>query len=374
MVVTSVPDSVFNHIKGSANAKSIWDELKKIFEGCTRNLLIDLGRKLQNMRCREDNDVHTHFELLANHHKQLAAMGQIISDEQYTNILMGSLPSSYNTNISIIMTNANMSSTTITPATIICIITDEYNKHVLKNPKPKILSDEVFATDAQKNKKKNKCDIECFNCHKKGHMKSECWAKGGSKEGQGPKKTAGTKEGAAVVTKKTKDVEAWAVFNEVEEECTQKLPKSLEELPDTIAMETKLYDLGVSRHMSPFWSKFTTYQSIPPQAIVSANKCIFYAQGVGNLQIEVPNGDVLTPVLLKDTLYMPQIGLTVVSIGRIAKASYLVSFEDNCCQIKKGSNNQIVRSIHATGNRLYKVEHALTASMALKQVNILTLH
>ena len=28
---------------------------------------------------------------------------------------------------------------------------------------------------------------ECYNCHKKGHMASDCWAKGGRKEGQGPK-------------------------------------------------------------------------------------------------------------------------------------------------------------------------------------------
>ena len=35
-------------------------------------------------------------------------------------------------------------------------------------------------------KRTNK-DIECFNCHKKGHKKPDCWAKGGGKEGQGPK-------------------------------------------------------------------------------------------------------------------------------------------------------------------------------------------
>ncbi|KAJ7362611.1 hypothetical protein DFH08DRAFT_1024880, partial [Mycena albidolilacea] len=26
-----------------------------------------------------------------------------------------------------------------------------------------------------------------YNCHKKGHIKSECWAKGSGKEGQGPR-------------------------------------------------------------------------------------------------------------------------------------------------------------------------------------------
>ena len=30
-------------------------------------------------------------------------------------------------------------------------------------------------------------DLECFNCHKKGHRKSDFWAKGGGKEGQGPR-------------------------------------------------------------------------------------------------------------------------------------------------------------------------------------------
>ena len=35
-------------------------------------------------------------------------------------------------------------------------------------------------------------DKDCYNCNKKGHIKSECWAKGGGKEGQGPKERKGT--------------------------------------------------------------------------------------------------------------------------------------------------------------------------------------
>jgi hypothetical protein len=141
-----------------------------------------------------------------------------------------------------------------------------------------------------------------------------------------------------------------------------------------IATETELYDSGVSQHMSPFQHKFTTYQPIPPRAIVSANKRIFYAQGVSDLQIEVPNGDALTPVLLRDALYTPQIGLTVVSIGRIAQAGYSVSFEDNHCKIKKGPEEHTIGNIPASGNGLYKVEHTLSACAVLEKVNILTLH
>jgi len=34
-------------------------------------------------------------------------------------------------------------------------------------------------------------DITCHNCSKHGHVKADCWAPGGGKEGQGPKKGGG---------------------------------------------------------------------------------------------------------------------------------------------------------------------------------------
>jgi len=42
---------------------------------------------------------------------------------------------------------------------------------------------QAFVVSGQK---KDRCDIECFNCKKKGHIKANCWVKGGRKEGQRP--------------------------------------------------------------------------------------------------------------------------------------------------------------------------------------------
>jgi hypothetical protein len=39
----------------------------------------------------------------------------------------------------------------------------------------------------QGGKKKSDKDIECFNCHKKGHKRVDFWTKRGKKEGQGPR-------------------------------------------------------------------------------------------------------------------------------------------------------------------------------------------
>jgi transposase InsO family protein len=74
------------------------------------------------------------------------------------------------------------------------------------------------------------------------------------------------------------------------------------------------------------------------------------------------------------TLYAPQIGSTIVSIGCIASTGYSVSFENGSCNIQKEQNSKIVGSIPANGNSLYKVEHILTAGAVTEQVNIHTLH
>ncbi|EDR10241.1 uncharacterized protein LACBIDRAFT_316933 [Laccaria bicolor S238N-H82] len=42
---------------------------------------------------------------------------------------------------------------------------------------------------------KKKTDVECYNCHKTGHISNECWAKGGGHEGQGPKGRQGPNRG-----------------------------------------------------------------------------------------------------------------------------------------------------------------------------------
>jgi hypothetical protein len=45
-----------------------------------------------------------------------------------------------------------------------------------------------------KGEKGLKKDVECFNCHKKGHVKVDCWEKGGGKEAQGPRGKKGGKK------------------------------------------------------------------------------------------------------------------------------------------------------------------------------------
>ena len=109
-------------------------------------------------------------------------MGKLISDEDFTDILLASLPTSYDTSCSSISNSARLGGQTLTANVFEGLILDEFTRRELKKPQSSNPKDEAFAAETPKSKK------QCSNCNKRGHVKADCWAKGGSKEGQGPRK------------------------------------------------------------------------------------------------------------------------------------------------------------------------------------------
>jgi hypothetical protein len=123
----------------------------------------------------------------------------------------------------------------------------------------------------------------------------------------------------------------------------------------------------------PFRQHFITYCSITPRPIATANKRTFYAVGISDLCIEVPNGSRLMKILLKDALHTPDIGLTVVSIGQIAGSGHTVAFKRNECQIKN-QKDTIIGRIPISTNGIYKVQHEYANATMLEHIDILMLH
>jgi len=213
LIMSFVPNEIFNRIKGGTNARTWWASLKDTCEGRLQSFLIDLGRRLQNARCGEDDDIRAHFVKLANFQEQLAAMGETVSDQPYSNTFLTSLPPCYEMRICAITTNTDETGKGIDPARVIKHISDDYDKRMLSKNVDKKSEDQAFATQAQK-RKKNKSDIGCYNCKKKSHIKADCWAKGGGKEGQRPGRNKPqndkSNDNAAVAAGKTNDIESWA--------------------------------------------------------------------------------------------------------------------------------------------------------------------
>jgi len=432
LIAESVPNAVISKIWSKTNVMEIWNTLRGLYKGHTTMIVVDMTRKLQNMKCGEDDDVRAHFTKLNNMHDQISAMGKTFTDEEYASILLSSLPSCYASTTSGMNAAAYYSGQPTTPDLVTKLITDEYDRQMIAQGKSSNGPEEAFATQGQKI---DRSKIKCYNCHRKGHYKSECWAKGGDKEGQCPPRRSDNNNrnnncnsnnnrnhnnhnrdnnhSNDNASSANADIEAWAVIeetNNIDNEYTvvdeidddytdikaiDKIQAAIEEIDNSYTdqpvyeqiaysagpqiqlpeVEIELYDSGASRHMSPFLHHFTNYRSIPPCPITAANKCVFYAIGTGDLQINVPNGQVTTPITLHDTLHAPDMALTIVLIGQIVNSGCSVSFEKKSCKIKNKSGKTI-GDIPASSNRLFKVEHSFTAASAsaVKQVDIHTLH
>ena len=140
-------------------------------------------------------------------------MGKEINDEDYTDVLMSPLPPSYDTACLSINASAHLMQSNITSDAFQVYILDEYELCELRSNK-KDAKDEAFTADASK--KKPKKDIECHNFHKHGHVKADCWAKGGGKEGQRPKCNDRTNTSAAAAAEEP-ELGAWAAIQNVED-------------------------------------------------------------------------------------------------------------------------------------------------------------
>jgi hypothetical protein len=125
--------------------------------------------------------------------------------------------------------------------------------------------------------------------------------------------------------------------------------------------------------MSPLCDCFIAYQEIPLCPITVVDKRVFYMIGVGDVVIDIPNGESSTLIRLKDVLHALDMGATIVSISRIAKAGFLVCFEGQLCKIKD-LHDIVIGVIPASDNGLYKVDRIYSAVMAPKCVELATMH
>jgi hypothetical protein len=101
-------------------------------------------------------------------------------------VLLESLPQSYDPYLSVLIAMSALLAMPLKPEVYIHDISDEADRQSLYKKAEKGGKKVAFAVSSSKGEKGKK-DIKCYNCHKKGHMKVDCWAKGSRKEGQNPK-------------------------------------------------------------------------------------------------------------------------------------------------------------------------------------------
>jgi hypothetical protein len=79
-------------------------------------------------------------------------------------------------------------------------------------------------------------------------------------------------------------------------------------------------------------------------------------------------------VLLRNALHVPDMAFTVVSLGRIMRAGYLIELDDPFLNIKRKPSLVVIGRIPVSSNYLFKVENSLSAATSEEAEDLLTLH
>ena len=190
-IASTIPNSLYLKIKGKLTVKEAWDALKANFKRRLHMIMIELCKQLQDTCCTENGNICTYLNNIWTMQEELASLGMILSEPDFSPIVLGSLPKSYDQFLSTVTTTASVLKQELNPEDLIQTIIDEYNWWSTR-PRTKEKNTDVAFFAGGKNQggktvKKISKDVECYHCHKKGYKKADCWAKGGGKEGQGPK-------------------------------------------------------------------------------------------------------------------------------------------------------------------------------------------
>ena len=210
VILSTTSTHLGNKIKNLKTLHDMWDAVKADATTKSTLFLLDVEDQLASMRLVENDDpkahlmeVKQHFQPMGQRHNNLLKMGSTVSDSRYNTIIMSLLLELYRPTLQMITAAewastllGTLSSRAMKPNDLITFIMEEAQHHVINDERTKNAESALAALGkkqrtgkhhSNKGKEKSTPSTTCENCKNAGHTKADCWAKGGGKEGQGPR-------------------------------------------------------------------------------------------------------------------------------------------------------------------------------------------
>ena len=176
-VIISVAEPLALMLQKKRSAQEGWEALVEEMTTKLKMVITSIQRQLRNMRCSEEEDLRLHLDNAQDLFARLKEMGAKITNDEFMDIILASLPPSYEAVMNGLTMSLEECGKPLEPDSIIQLLKAQYDKKKTQSTNV----EEAFVGTSKK-----KVTI-CTNCKKKGHTIENCWSKGGGKEGQGPK-------------------------------------------------------------------------------------------------------------------------------------------------------------------------------------------
>jgi hypothetical protein len=153
-------------------------------------------------------------------------------------------------------------------------------------------------------------DVECYNCHKKGHLAKDCWSKGGGSEGQGPRKGRGKKAKTHITVEES---------NAINMALTDVSYMAIGGRSKSLTKATWISNGGTTSHLATKRDMFDTYKEVSETVSgVGKSAAKIVSRGTVNLECLV-NGKTIIH-RLTDVLHVPEAPHCLLSNSRFDQA------------------------------------------------------
>ncbi|TPX60857.1 DNA-directed DNA polymerase [Chytriomyces confervae] len=175
-IVERVLPKFYEHLREASTAQEMITTVKNITASDEANLLFRTQTMFRGLKMKEGGDVVNHIAKLEEYRRIL---GKLVSEPDMINQVMRSLPKSWENVLPAIRAQTSLMTNyrDFKGKTI-----SEYEMRADSNE-----TEPSRGVARQAKQSTTRFKGECNNCRKPGHKKTHCWAKGGDKEGQGPR-------------------------------------------------------------------------------------------------------------------------------------------------------------------------------------------
>jgi len=375
LLTQKIPNSALMHIQNKKSVKKCWDTITSEYTKKGTFVQTDLWMHFLESKCPDKGNIQQFLDELHMEQEELATVGVDIDEKDYHSTIISSLPYSLaNFTLNQLATAKLYSSTkTITPDTLISLISEEYKCQQVQrscqnggNGKAKDQDhDEALSVMLSekfngKGRFKRKPHEVCWNCGEKSHLEDKCLKPATDKKNDSLKSKSGTAN--AMIGSDSEDKGAFFMepafgsdsngnesndggygsddddgwFSERGSDWeTEELSGvdgsehgSLVDIdldlvvatePDELAAlvgvgkvnlpHAKIYDSSCSKHLMPYHDALENFVEIPPKTFQAANKQTMSAVGMGEIIVDVPNGANILQLRLTEVLYSPEVGV-----------------------------------------------------------------
>ena len=173
----------------------------------------------------------------------------------------------------------------------------------------------LLSQNSTKSTKRTKSTKKCLNCHKKGHLIDDCWFLHPEKAPKKAKKDAKTDKGQLALNT-TEDSDAEIVLSTI--------------LAKSNNPNTWILDSGATSHICAFKSLFIDLKPCK-KTIYWGNASSISINWIGTVKIAFIGYK--RTIILNNVLYIPEIGLNLLSLGQLAQKGVVANIGLKSCDL-----------------------------------------